>query len=51
VREFDRAFADRTRGGPIDSTIYTVWYQRRLPLLLTDHDASLTLDPCVGPTL
>ena len=26
VREFDRAFADLTRGGAIDSTIYGIWY-------------------------
>jgi tetratricopeptide (TPR) repeat protein len=26
VREFDRAFADLTRGGKIDSTIYGIWY-------------------------
>ena len=26
VREFDRAFADVTRGGTIDSTIYGIWY-------------------------
>ena len=26
VREFDRAFADLTRGGGIDSTIYGIWY-------------------------
>jgi tetratricopeptide (TPR) repeat protein len=26
VREFDRAFADLTRGGAIDSTIYGLWY-------------------------
>jgi len=26
VREFDRAFADLTRGGTIDSTIYGIWY-------------------------
>src|SRR5204862_8072412 len=27
VREFDRAFADLTRGGAIDSTIYGIWYR------------------------
>ena len=26
VREFDRAFADLTRGSTIDSTIYGIWY-------------------------
>jgi len=26
VREFDRAFADLTRGGALDSTIYGIWY-------------------------
>src|SRR5690242_18095923 len=26
VREFDRAFADLTRGAAIDSTIYGIWY-------------------------
>src|SRR5215207_5501545 len=26
VREFDRAFADLTRGGAIDGTIYGIWY-------------------------
>jgi hypothetical protein len=26
VREFDRAFADLTRGGAIGSTIYEIWY-------------------------
>jgi tetratricopeptide (TPR) repeat protein len=26
VREFDRAFADLTRGGTIDSEIYGIWY-------------------------
>ena len=26
VREFDRAFADLTRGGGIDGTIYGIWY-------------------------
>ena len=26
VREFDRAFADLTRGGTIDPTIYGIWY-------------------------
>jgi tetratricopeptide (TPR) repeat protein len=26
VREFDRAFADLTRGGAIDSSIYGIWY-------------------------
>jgi tetratricopeptide (TPR) repeat protein len=26
VRDFDRAFADLTRGGAIDSTIYGIWY-------------------------
>jgi tetratricopeptide (TPR) repeat protein len=26
VREFDRAYADLTRGGAIDSTIYGIWY-------------------------
>ncbi|MFA5909360.1 MAG: tetratricopeptide repeat protein [Vicinamibacterales bacterium] len=26
VREFDRAFADLTRGGKIDGTIYGIWY-------------------------
>jgi tetratricopeptide (TPR) repeat protein len=26
VREFDRAFADLTRGGEIDPTIYGIWY-------------------------
>ena len=26
VREFDRAFADLTRGGTIDSSIYGIWY-------------------------
>jgi tetratricopeptide (TPR) repeat protein len=26
VREFDRAFADLTRGSAIDSTIYGIWY-------------------------
>ncbi len=26
VRDFDRAFADLTRGGKIDSTIYGIWY-------------------------
>jgi len=26
VREFDSAFADLTRGGAIDSTIYGIWY-------------------------
>jgi tetratricopeptide (TPR) repeat protein len=26
VREFDRAFADLTRGGKIDHTIYGIWY-------------------------
>ncbi|MEO6222155.1 MAG: tetratricopeptide repeat protein [Vicinamibacterales bacterium] len=26
VREFDRAFADLTRGGGLDSTIYGIWY-------------------------
>ena len=26
VREFDRALADLTRGGAIDSTIYGIWY-------------------------
>jgi tetratricopeptide (TPR) repeat protein len=26
VREFDRAFADLSRGGAIDSTIYGIWY-------------------------
>jgi tetratricopeptide (TPR) repeat protein len=26
VREFDRAFADLTHGGAIDSTIYGIWY-------------------------
>jgi tetratricopeptide (TPR) repeat protein len=26
VREFDRAFADLTRGGALDATIYGIWY-------------------------
>ena len=26
MREFDRAFADLTRGGALDSTIYGIWY-------------------------
>src|SRR4029077_3496799 len=26
VREFDRAYADLTRGGAIDGTIYGIWY-------------------------
>src|SRR6188768_4290110 len=26
VREFDRAFADLTRGAALDSTIYGIWY-------------------------
>jgi hypothetical protein len=26
VRDFDRAFADLTPGGTIDSTIYGIWY-------------------------
>src|SRR5688572_848590 len=28
VREFDRAFADLTRGGKIDPMIYGIWYHR-----------------------
>jgi hypothetical protein len=30
VREFDRAFADLTRGAAIDSTIYGIWFERSL---------------------
>ena len=39
VRDFDRAFADLTRGGAIDSSIYGIWYHLGVVQFLRGHFA------------
>jgi Flp pilus assembly protein TadD len=42
VREFDRAFADLTRGGALDPTIYGIWYHLGVVQFLRGDFAAAT---------